>query len=333
MLRTLAETYPGSFWFKLQTSARDELFFLLRFLLERIYLKDYNACFAENFYGLKRVKFIPKSGQWTPSTSGPQPLSSADKAMSLMITLLFPYVRGKIRDKYNAYAEQQRNGRDAGTSAGASSRDGSMAGNPHRVSLREALHRGFMALWPFCESSYEMLNLVFQLLFMFGRSKFYGPLFYLQGVYFARLDHDDYKAQREASDALEKNGGIIAKATARAFTAFRLLLISSALVFKLVEWYYSPENRAQREASQAKPTTMTSIPPPLPPQPLPSARLLAKDQDKCPVCANKRTNPAVASSGVVYCYACIHDHVSVNGTCPVTGIKCSIQQIRRIYQA
>lgn len=316
---------------------------MLRLLLERSYLKAYNASFAENFYGLKRMKVAgsesERFGEVTKQATT-QPLTSADKALSLFIIALFPYMRAKLADLHKSIVEERSTSTSPSSSTStsissslSSSSSSAERDDGRRVSFGEALRRAFGLLWPSVEAGYEALVLAFQVRFMFGLSKFYSPLQGLQGICYERLDREDYKAQRDAAEELERNGSLLAKGAARFFSFFRIMLISSALVFKLVEWYYSPENRAQREASQPKQTSLAALPPPVPPRPLPSAVALAADPKKCPICAKTRTNPAVASSGVVFCYACIHDHVSVNGACPVTGISCSVEQIRRIYQA
>ena len=53
----------------------------------------------------------------------------------------------------------------------------------------------------------------------------------------------------------------------------------------------------------------------------------------CPLCGKGRVNPAALPSGYVFCYACVFEWVEERGGCPVTGERCGVEDIRKIYTA
>jgi peroxin-12 len=67
-------------------------------------------------------------------------------------------------------------------------------------------------------------------------------------------------------------------------------------------------------------------------RPHPNGITLPADRNVCPICNRVRTNPALAPSGFVFCYPCIHNAITNTGLCPVTHRKCTVDQIRKIYE-
>jgi len=82
-----------------------------------------------------------------------------------------------------------------------------------------------------------------------------------------------------------------------------------------------------------------SIPLPPPPKPLPNQNHSGgthRNSTVCPLCQDNFINPAVSTSGYVFCYRCLiqyikdGDHLNV---CPITGKYCREDQIIRIYES
>ena len=95
--------------------------------------------------------------------------------------------------------------------------------------------------------------------------------------------------------------------------------------FKFAEWWYS-----ENAGNQSKPIPA----PPQPPRISERGVSLPLDKRACPLCLDTRTNAAVlSSSGFVFCYPCIHTHVTENANCPVTLLPARIEQIRKIYES
>lgn len=53
----------------------------------------------------------------------------------------------------------------------------------------------------------------------------------------------------------------------------------------------------------------------------------------CPICSHSLQNPTAASSGLVFCYRCILEHVQESPSCPVTKQPCTEGQLRRLYES
>ena len=49
---------------------------------------------------------------------------------------------------------------------------------------------------------------------------------------------------------------------------------------------------------------------------------------ECVLCNNSFTEPAAIKSGYVFCYSCILKRLNLSGECPLTGMKCSVSDIK-----
>eukprot|EP01025_Chloroclados_australasicus_P057694 TRINITY_DN72029_c0_g1_i1.p1 TRINITY_DN72029_c0_g1~~TRINITY_DN72029_c0_g1_i1.p1 ORF type:complete len:137 (+),score=13.59 TRINITY_DN72029_c0_g1_i1:48-413(+) len=105
-------------------------------------------------------------------------------------------------------------------------------------------------------------------------------------------------------------------------------ILSSLLLFKVLEWWFTVGEQELEEAS-------TVIPSPPPTFPRHEHGLaVPEDPQLCPVCLRKRIAPSVLSkSGYVFCYKCIFTHVTANGCCPVTLIVADASSIRRLFSS
>lgn len=52
----------------------------------------------------------------------------------------------------------------------------------------------------------------------------------------------------------------------------------------------------------------------------------------CPLCRQPRIHPTASSSGFVFCYKCLLQHVKDTGKCPVTSRDCGEAQLLRLYE-
>ncbi|KAF3544020.1 hypothetical protein DY000_02003591 [Brassica cretica] len=104
-------------------------------------------------------------------------------------------------------------------------------------------------------------------------------------------------------------------------------LIAAVFIFKMMEWWY--------QSAEERLTAPTVYPPP-PPPPAPKVAKegipLPPDSSLCALCLQKRANPSVVTvSGFVFCYACVFKYVTKYKRCPVTLIRASVDQIRRLF--
>uniref|UniRef100_A0A0K0EWC4 Peroxisome assembly protein 12 n=1 Tax=Strongyloides venezuelensis TaxID=75913 RepID=A0A0K0EWC4_STRVS len=65
---------------------------------------------------------------------------------------------------------------------------------------------------------------------------------------------------------------------------------------------------------------------------LDESEALNLSKDQCPLCLKKRENDTVlSSSGYIFCYKCIRQHISKFGRCPVTSTPATLNQLVRLY--
>lgn len=139
--------------------------------------------------------------------------------------------------------------------------------------------------------------------------------------------------------ALEKLGGVglftrlrrlLLRASWATLDHSYALLILGIACYKFLEWMYSEEGVAAKMRMTG--TDAPVPPPPLPPQFSGNALTAASlDPSLCPLCKQRRVNPAMSVSGYVFCYTCLFRHIEQHGTCPMTQAKCDTQSIVKIY--
>ena len=163
-----------------------------------------------------------------------------------------------------------------------------------------------------------------------------------------------------ASAPAPATGGSVpsALATARGAASFavRYGFIGFLVAFRLAEWWYSPRAAAGRGrpwspgdapvrvqfvvvaalpavCSPARCCVCPWQPPPRPPPvsgPASSCRLPG-DPALCPICRQVRVNDTASTAGIVYCYTCILQVTKQTGLCPVSGVPCPPDKLRRLY--
>lgn len=141
-------------------------------------------------------------------------------------------------------------------------------------------------------------------------------------------------------------------ATAGVYSSMGVTFVCTLLAFKLMEWYYSPDTARTREQRHMQ--HLVPVPPPPPPsvapevrprlsrsairltcvywQGCPGAVPAPRDHTMCPLCRQERVNPAATTSGIVCCYRCLAQHVQRHGMCPVTGVPCRLEHVRKLYE-
>eukprot|EP00743_Colponemidia_sp_Colp-15_P003987 GILK01004299.1.p1 GENE.GILK01004299.1~~GILK01004299.1.p1 ORF type:complete len:358 (-),score=28.31 GILK01004299.1:72-1145(-) len=296
----------------------DELLYSALFFIERSYLKNHNASFGENFYGLHRVEVQHAADQVTRG------LSRRSRYLSLLFLVLVPYIKAKLDQLYSDLGGGVVNSWQASTSSPTSP--------PWKARLRAI----FLKTYPFLHASYEGSFFLFQLLYLFNRTRYYTPLLAAQGVELQRVSQEvsefqtQLLAKRDQEWREHLNQSFFLKRWLSLFVNHSMQYGSQALYMsifgvKFLEWWYSNE-------SLLKPLREVVVPPP---PPVPDTRQgsvnLPQDRTLCPICQKKRTNAAASASGYVFCYPCLFAYVTEHRRCPVTDIPTSTAQIRKLY--
>ncbi|KAJ2528905.1 ubiquitin-protein ligase peroxin 12 [Coemansia sp. RSA 1937] len=124
--------------------------------------------------------------------------------------------------------------------------------------------------------------------------------------------------------ALRATRNLVARLLAGGLDMLKVALPLSIFFYRFLEWWYRSDFHKRVQQTPVPP-------PPMPPKPHTDGVAVPEDQSLCPLCKNLRTNPAMAPSGYVFCYPCIHRHLSDIGTCPVTLARAHPDAIRKLY--
>ncbi|KND03227.1 ubiquitin-protein ligase peroxin 12 [Spizellomyces punctatus DAOM BR117] len=309
----------------------DEVFAILMLLIEQHYLREWNASFAEHFYGLKRSAAGP-----TRRRKGLEHLSSSQIWRSLVLLVALPYAKTKLDELYES------------TTGGPGSRifgdlfsnveEGSTLEEPLPIRLRKLAKKIFQRTYPYINASYQAFIFVYQIGYMYGKTDYYSPWLHLCGLQIRRMGAKDYRDHedrqqvlKKASEAALQNASrlrvlrhLLATIVSRGFDFLKYALPMSIFFFKFLEWWYTSEYHKQA-GNQPIP------PPPKPLEPNPAGVPLPTDPSICPLCTKQRTNPTMLPSGYVFCYPCIYKYVEEHERCPITFLPTTTEELRKIY--
>lgn len=335
----------------------DEAFAALMLMLELHTLNTSDGSFSEALYGLRRA---PSSV--TTSASPPDDASSSSSArltrrhrlQSLAFLVLLPYATSKMQAAYKAHhaaalqaALWAPGDDDTTTTAAASEEEDSPSppqafGRPHAASsswrhrARAWWTRLLAWCYPWAVAGGEGVAFAYQLLYLLEVTPYYTPGLHLTGLVVRRTTGQESVALAHAAAASRARHlarAVPAPLRPLARAGYALLdhahtaLIGTVFLFKMMEWWY--QSAEQRVAA---PAIYPPPPPPPPPKVAPDGVGLPTDRRVCPLCAQRRTNPAmVAASGFVFCYPCAFRYVTQYRRCPVTLVPAEVDQIRRLY--
>lgn len=315
----------------------DDLFTVLSLLLETSQLSVSCSTLSESFYGLRRARsFAPTSGRGLPTTQ---------IAASVVLVVLVPYAKLKLDGFFSARTggplAQLMGGQ--GSSGGVSLLRrsevtvGQAAGAQfHTASLRKLAalirvfadrHRfeeRFIYSYPSFNAIYEGAGLLFSVLYLFGYTRYFSPSLALQGIVVRRLTPGEL--EQSVTGAIRRNEQRAPVAVSAMLSAAKYALGASVFAFRFLEYYYAAESRAPQQ----------SVVVPRAPDTIPVARgidpRIAASRVDCPLCREVRKNAAACTkSGYVFCYTCIYSHLERHGTCPVTLMPATTDDILRVY--
>ncbi|OZJ01624.1 hypothetical protein BZG36_05602 [Bifiguratus adelaidae] len=328
----------------------DEFYAALMLLVERHYLKQWGGSFAENFYGLKRVPsdrpLVQSSSTATKAPS--QNLSSTNVNRSLAVLVILPYIKQRLDHYYSRIsgggASQlfDSNERDERELAELRSATISL-----RQKARIRLRRIFRLVYPWAHFAYHMSEVLFQIGYLFGKTKYWNPWLKVIDVEVVRMNAQDYRNQFDSSGPKLSTSTSLMDRVARTplvlvqafFNALRVILPMSIFFFKFLEWWYSSEFARGSGTALKKRTNDDDVGVIASPKRLaPDLRgiPLPKSPDTCPICLRSPIdNPTALPTGYVFCYTCAYKYVEEHGRCPVTWEKVNggIEGLRKVYIA
>ncbi|KAH8923947.1 hypothetical protein BT69DRAFT_1281045 [Atractiella rhizophila] len=220
------------------------------------------------------------------------------------------------------------------------------------------LKKAVYPYYPVFHLSYELLLLVYNIRYLYGASRVWRPWMSNSlpfnvgaGVQIRRMTGNDMNSQSSRlqemlSQPLSQQSGhglpptysqilgrYLRLSPSLALESLRYLLPVTIFLLKFLEWWYnSPVLRNRALLSSDKEKKAIPLQPP--------ARLEPKEENKeakdrvqkglCPVHGGEVVNPTALPTGWVLCYKCAMDYVGKEGECPVTGMKCTTGELRKI---
>ncbi|XP_064405987.1 putative peroxisome assembly protein 12 [Halichondria panicea] len=177
-----------------------------------------------------------------------------------------------------------------------------------------SLKYSYFSLYPYLSALWQSVQLLFRLRYLFAQTSYYSPLLWLAGV------------------TLKRQSGLPSDAVSGGWMSNVIGSLAPLGVFslKFLEWWYSSEKSTAVRM-------MTSLPVPPPPKSIqPSSGgggvRVPTNPLLCPLCLGKRAEPTtIASSGYVFCYACILHYLRENHCCPITALPTTEKQIIRLF--
>jgi peroxin-12 len=313
----------------------DEIFYAALFILERHYLRHYDGSFSENFYGLKRVP-VNSEGKKTG------PLKSHHRKWSLFFLVVVPYLKDKLDKLYKTkfgYGYELEDIRPPSPQQSSPQQQQQQSTLTHRQDVRMShfLWNIFKVFYPIFNAFYEGLFFLYQVLYMYNYTIYYTPFLHMQRLVVKRIQMSDLVQQSRKQISMKMQRfrdpktqtffyflwHFVTDSVGTLLDYSKYILPMGIFIFKFLEWWYT-ENRFV--------TTQQPIPsPPEPPKRATGGLEVPADKRICAICQKVRTNPAMASSGFIYCYPCIVKYVQKYQRCPITFIPCTEQQIRKIY--
>ncbi|KAI9319269.1 Pex12 amino terminal region-domain-containing protein [Dichotomocladium elegans] len=327
----------------------EEFYAILMLLIERHYLKEWGASFAENFYGLKRVssEYLKSSAAKFNSTVNGQTstapaLSRSEINKSLLVLVGLPYIKCRLDLLYSKVSGGQTASL-FGRNEQEEEEEEEMS-NPETTARRKLLirlTRLFRCIYPYINAGYYGANLAYNIAYMFGKTRYYTPWLHMIGLEIKRMSMADYRSYYEK---LETNGSkegrrsplqFISGVFGKVIEFLKVLLPMSIFFYKFLEWWYSSEFARGRNASALGDDEQGAlIPPPEKTKPDSRGTPVPNTPNTCPLClVCPINNPTALPSGYVFCYTCVYRYVEEHDRCPVTWIKTerNIKDLTKVY--
>ncbi|CAO3571344.1 unnamed protein product [Mortierella alpina] len=328
----------------------EEFYAILMFFVERHYLREYGASFAENFYGLKRVRAprvvkqvkvnideesVAAAAEAMAITSlpGSNKLRERDIRKSLLFLIGLPYVKCKLDEYY-----EKISGGEAARLFGDefTREDDDLTGQPLLVRSKAMAIKAFKKGYPFVNALYQLSILAHYIGYLYNKTPFYSPWLRLIGIEVKRMSAADYRdiqqkakrtPTRTSNSVIESIQNNVLGILSGSLDFLKVLLPMSIFFFKFLEWWYQSDY--YRKASTAGDSA--EVPPPERVKPHPNGIPLPRAANVCPLCLKAITNPTALTSGYVYCYPCAYKQVEEHGRCPVTLMRCQTDDLRKLY--
>mgnify|MGYP000026470445 CR=1 FL=1 len=274
---------------------------VIYYVEKRCLLSNAQATSSETIYGGTRVKLRRKPG--SQGVMSLERMSDVDGTRLALILSTVPYLQEKLSRQYRRLSYNTGSGEVA---------------------------RWFVRLWPSICTVSELAQIGIRWRYLVGQSHSFDLPSLILGSIVRRRTLEDDSRTNAAGDETKSSGietppgpGPASQSTKVAAT----FLFASAILSVLT--------RIRAELIQSRQETRSvSDSPILQPPPKPSRAHLSSsaNPEHCPICKEKRVNPAASPSGYVFCHRCLVSYVQKYGKCPVTGVPCTETNIVRLFE-
>jgi len=330
ILSIYAQRYPR---YLLRIANRSqEIYSIIMLFIERYYLKKYNASFTESYYSFKRVPCLSNNISPTKQKYLKTDLNQKQINYSLLFLIGLPYLRKKLSILYedlgggiSNYTEQYDFDEEKDL----------------KTRMKENMKKKFLKYYPLVNMLYNSMFFIQRICYLYDKTEYFNPWLQLIGLKIQRMTMEDYKKNNQNKEKImdiirnilqnsdakfaRKFLEILKTLSSRGFEFLKYALPLFVLTFKFMEWW---TNQVKTNSA----VDQSNIPtPPEALEPHPEGLSIPEDVTICPICHRKRTNTAVTSTGYAFCYPCIFNYIEENQRCPITLVKLTQENIRKIY--
>lgn len=234
----------------------DEFYALATLLVERHYLLTRAGTFTEHFYGLKRERSlaaeIPRAASQAPAVvRDALRLSARDVNRNLLVAVAIPYLKRKLDEAYEVDAPRAL--------LGAAYNAPPPKGAPIKQRLVYYARWFLRKVYPSVNAAYYFALLVFNLGYLFDRTRSHDPFLWMIGTRVRRMGAADYRAVEMLGQTKQQNGrrrNLVGKVMG----GLSLVFPASIFALKFLEWWYASDFAKQlsRKAAEG-----LDLPPPV----------------------------------------------------------------------
>ncbi|CAB9500623.1 Peroxisome assembly protein 12 [Seminavis robusta] len=326
-----------------------EISCLVLFLLERHCLRS-QACatISESLYGGRQAKLDRSTDNNNTQRRKLLPLSDKDRTRLALLVALGPYLRHRMLGWFHKLKSSSQ-----ATSA--------------RRTLLLKLQKTFVWVYPLLHVWLSSLDLFYQWRYLLGHSVFFHPTSHLLGLVVRRVTQEDNNNTQKSATSTSSGKGSSSSSSYSPTRAQQqsgatkpmqassntqttpmrqaaVWALSSALVLSWMSHFRSEYRRQrqglimeqqqqQQQSSSSQLHNYQDIQTDLSLPAAPTSGIKhSMPSHLCPLCQQPRVHPTASSSGFVFCYKCLLQHVQQTGQCPVTGRTCQEAQLLRLYE-
>ncbi|OAD52507.1 Peroxisome assembly protein 12 [Eufriesea mexicana] len=271
----------------------DEGYLIFNTFLQCHYFNKYSASFSEAFYGLKRITIIDSKVKCS--------LSNKQRNLSLMLSLLFPYIKSKLSQLSQKYEFEDI--------------DGCIPQSKWQQLYHNCIIKGNMIIF----TIYEFMVLYNYILYISGKSAYTSPLLRLLSI---TLTYTEPEPIISISSLLKKIK-VNSFGVSDGIDIFQRMVTASlefaAFFLQFLSWWTQEHYLVN----------LLSLPIPPPPK---IPEIAKQYKGICPICHKAlRIHTVLSVSGYVFCYQCILPVIRTNRKCPVTKYPAKEDDLIRLY--